>query len=194
MASSVSIANAAATRIGTASRITSLDDNRTVARALKSVWDLERQAVIRDGSWNFAARREALAAITGNDQIIYPWSYAYELPALALRLIEVLDQPIGAAFQLEGRTILADQAAPLYVRYSIDVPELAEWDALAADAFALRLAWRVGHKLAGSAFDRDACWAEYRDAIGKAKSVDAIENPRIEQEECEFINARSLGI
>lgn len=194
MASIVSIANAAATRIGTASRITSLDDNRTVARTLKSVWDLERQATLRDGCYNFSARRDALAAVAAPGRVIYPWAYGYELPAQALRLIEVLDQSIGPDYQLEGRRILSDQTGPLYVRYLIDVPELAEWDALAANAFALRLAWRCGHKIAGSSFDAQACWAEYREELGKSKSADAIENPRIEQEECDFINSRSFGI
>ena len=156
MASIVSVANAAATRIGTASRITSLDDNRTVARTLKSVWDIERQAAIRDGSWNFAAKRAQLAAVVDPALVIYPWTYGYELPALALRLIEVLDQKLGPDYQLEGRVILSNQTAPLNIRYSIDKPELAEWDALAAAAFALRLAFRCGHKIAGSAFDKQA--------------------------------------
>lgn len=190
MASTVSIANAAATRMGSASRITSLDDNRTVARTLKAVWDIERQAVLRDGSWNFAAKRAELAAETGTGRVVHPWLYAYPMPAAALRLIEVLDLPDPTSYQYEDGVILANASGPLRIRYSIDVTELAKWDALAADAFALRLAWRCGRKIAGSMFDREACWAEYREALGRGKTIDAIENPPIEQDDGDWISAR----
>ncbi len=93
-------------------------------------------------------------------------------------------------YQLEGRAVLCDSAGPLYVRIAIDVPELGLWDSLAAEAFALRLAWRCGRKIAGSAFDMQACWAEYREAISRAKGVDARENPSIEQDDGDWIRAR----
>jgi len=192
MASEVEIANLAAVRIGTASRITSLDDDRTVARALKAVWAAERQAAIRDGSWNFAAVRDALPALAAGAGVIWPYSMAYRLPGTCLRLIEVLGVA-RADYQLEAdKTIVCDAPAPLYVRYSIDVPEMAKWDAEAGAAFALRLAWRIGHKIAGSAFDAQACWAEYRAAIAGARSTDAMENPPIstETEDDSWILAR----
>lgn len=191
MASETEVANLAAVRIGTASRITSLNDDRVVARTLKAVWAAERQATIRDGSWNFAAARDALAVKLTGAQVLYPWTYGYELPAQCLRLIEVLDTARDA-YALEGRLILCNADAPLYVRYAIDVPEMAQWDAEAAAAFALRLAWRCGRKIAGSAFDRDACWEEYRVAIAGAKSTDAAENPPIstENEDDSWISAR----
>ena len=193
MATIVSIANAAATRIGTAARIVSLDDDRTVARTLKSVWDIERKAALRDGSWNFAARRAELAAETDSGRVLYPWTYAYPLPADCLRLIEVLDLNARADYQLEDKAVLCDSAGPLRVRYTIDVPELAKWDDLAASAFALRLAWRCGHKIAGSAFDKEACWRDYREVLGRARGVDALENPPIPLEDDSWIAARQGG-
>lgn len=194
MASETEIANLAAARIGTASRITSLDDNRTLARTLKAVWAIERQATLRDGSWNFSSKREALAALAAPGEVIYPWAYAYRMPAESLRLREVLDLAPGERYELaaDGR-ILIDRAGPLYVRFSIDVPEMAKWDASAAEAFALRLAWRIGRKIAGSMFDQQACWAEYRDALGRAGFVDASENPGVEQAESGWIEARMGG-
>lgn len=189
MASETDIANLAAVRIGTESRITSLADNKVLARALKVVWNTERQAVLRDGTYNFAARRADLAAEADLDRIIYPYSYAFELPAQALRLIEVLDLARND-YQLEGRLVLCDSAGPLRIRYAVDEPNLAAWDAVAVEAFALRLAWKVGRKIAGSAFDAQACWAEYREAITRAKGVDARENPSIAQDDGEWIEAR----
>ena len=90
MGSIVEVANLAAVRMGTAGRIMSLDDDRTVARTLKAVWDIERRATIRDGSWNFAARRAALASVVDPAAVIYPWTYGFQIPAECLRLLEVL--------------------------------------------------------------------------------------------------------
>lgn len=183
MAGEVAIANLAAVRMGTASRITSLDDDRTVPRTLKAVWDAQRQAVIRDGSWNFATRGLTLAEEVLEDGVPYPWDHAFRLPAEALRLLEVQNFASRDQFEVQGKLILCDSAGPLYVRVLVDVTNMADWDATAADAFALRLAWRCGHKIAGSGFDRNACWQEYRDAISSAKRVDAKEMAPIPTEE-----------
>lgn len=193
MGSIVEVANLVAVRIGAASRITSLDDDKTVARTLKAVWDIERGATIRDGSWNFAARRAALASVVDPAAVIYPWTYGFEMPAESLRLIEVLGYSRDD-YAREGDVILCDSAGPLYIRYAIDVPELAKWDAAAVQAFAIRLAWRCGRKIAGAAFDLEACWTEYRASIAAAKRVDAQENPPISTEdEVDSWEAARLG-
>jgi hypothetical protein len=189
MADYVTIANMASARIGETTRISSPDDDRTVARTIKAAWNIERQAAIRDGAWNFAAKRAQLAAVSDPSLVLYPWEYGFELPAKCLRLIEVLDCHRDA-YALEGQMILANTLGPLNIRYIEDVEEPALWDASFAHAFALRLAWRIGRRIAGSAFDQDLCWAEYRRALADAKRVDARENPPIEQEDSSWIAAR----
>jgi hypothetical protein len=191
MASETDIANLAAVKIGSETRITSLDDNRPLARTLSAVWDIERRATLRDGSFNFSARRGALAQIDIADKTtIYPYSAAFELPTDALRLIEVLNPEVRDSYQLEGRQILADTTGPLYARWIIDVEEPASWDDAFAEAFACRLAWRCGKKVIGGNFDSNGAWQEYQAAIGAAKGVDAKENPPIEQEESDWVLAR----
>lgn len=192
MADKTTIANMAAARIGEEMRITSLDDDRNVARTLKAAWDIERQASIRDGAWNFAVRRDDLAAVVDPALVVYPWKYGFELPASCMRLLEVLDAARDD-YALEGRIILANTAGPLYIRYLVDVQEPALWDASFTHAFALRLAWRCGRRLAGSAFDQDQCWAEYRKALSDARRVDARENPGFEQEESDWVSSRYFG-
>lgn len=189
MSDYVTIANMAAARIGTETRIASPDDDRFVARTFKAAWDIERQAAIRDGAWNFAARRGDLAAVADPGVVLYPWTYGFELPVDCLRLIEVLGG-CRDAYALEGRLILCDSAGPLYIRYSTDVPQESLWDAAFTHAFALRLAWRCGRRIAGSAFDQELCWSEYRQALSAARRVDARENPPIEQEDSSWIAAR----
>lgn len=192
MATEAQVANLAATRIGTEARVTSLLDDSVLARALNAVWAIERRATLRTGSFNFAVVRAELQALA-----VTPLSYryAYELPALTVRLLEVIG-PNGRAtgdYQLEGRQILADWGAPLPVRIIADVTEPALWDDAFAEAFACRLAWKVGRKIAGSNYSETAGEEEYKAATAAAKQVDAMENPAIEQDDGAWIEAR-LGV
>lgn len=189
MADDVTIANMAAARMGTEVRISSLDDDRTVARAIKAAWDIERRAALRDGSFNFSVKRDELAAVNDAGLVLHPWQYGFRVPADFLRLLEVMDCHRDA-YALEGGIICANTLGPLYVRYVADVEEPALWDAAFAHSFSLRLAWRLGHRIAGSTFDQQQCWAEYRRSLSEAKRVDALENPGIEQEESSWVTAR----
>ena len=194
MSSLNEVAQLAAVRMGSEVKITSLDDDRPTARALRAVWDIERRATIRDGSFNFSARRGPLAQIDVPDlALIWPYVAAYEMPAEALRLIELLNSDVRADYQLEGQQVLCNATAPLYARWSIDVPEPASWDDQFAEAFACRLAWKCGRRVIGSEFDTQAMWAEYQRAMGAAKAVDAKENPPIDQEESDWVLARFGG-
>ncbi len=191
MANYVQIANLAAVEIGTEARITDPNEDKVLARNVKAVWDLQRRAAIREGSWNFAARRAALPALA--EEVGYPFTYVYQLPADCLRLIEVLDASARTDYQLEGGKILCNISGPLYIRYAVDVADQAAFDEAFADAFAKRIAWTIGHKIAGSTFDKGAAERRYWAAIMAAKRVDAMENPPIEQEESSWIEARWGG-
>lgn len=182
----------AATRMGAAARISSPDDDRHVARTIRAVFDLQRRAAIRDGAWNFATRRAELAAEYDPDRVIWPWAYAFPMPAGYLRFLEVLEcAKDGYAY--EDGVVLADTAGPLRIRYLVDVPEPANWDEGFAESFALKIAIRCGRTVAGSAFDLDQCRDEYRASLSAAKRVDARENPGPAQGESSWIEARWGG-
>lgn len=190
MATKIQVYRLAATAVGASSNITSPDDDRPVAKAISAVWDLQRRKAIRDGSWNFAMTRDSLPALDAAPKHTY--AYAYQEPAGLVRLIEVYGLA-RSDYQRESKKILCNQAAPLDIRYLRDVTEPAEWDDDFAEAFALRIACKIGRKIAGSAFDREATWKDYQDAIDATKAVDAMENPPIEQEEADWITARWHG-
>lgn len=194
MATETDVANLAAVRIGSETRITSLDDNRPLARTLKAIWAMERRATLREGSFNFSARRGPLAQIAVADAAtIYPYLGAFEMPGDALRLIEVLNSEARSDYQLEGGQVLANSTGPLYARWIIDIVEPASWDDAFADAFAWRLAWNAGPKVYGGDFNVNAAWTAYREALGRSKGVDAKENPPIAQEESDWVLARLGG-
>lgn len=191
MATEVQVAQLAATLIGTEARITSLQDDKAAVRAMRDVWDLQRRETIREGAWNFAARRTGLSAEAGVAPAeLYPYAFRYPLPGDSLRLIEVLNRGYEDRYQLEDDKVLCDAAGPLYVRYSVDVTEPGKWDDQFASAFAHRIAWACGNKVAGSGFDRQGTWNAYQAVLGRAKTVDAIESPSIDQAESSWVEAR----
>lgn len=195
MASEADVANLTAARLGSPTRIVSLrDDDRKLARTLLDVWDIERRATIRDGSWNFAARRGILARLADVPAAeCYPYSAAFAFPPDALKLIELLDAHARDDYRFEGGRVLCNASGPLHARWAVDVPEAANWDDAFAEAFACRLAWKSGRSIVGEDFDTAGMWKEYQAAISGAKGVDARENPPIEQEESDWINARLRG-
>lgn len=184
------VARMALIRIGAKSSLVSLNDNRPASRVLKAAWDVQRQSTIREGSFNFSMARTTLPALA--EVPAHGFAFQYQVPPDFLRLIEVvgIDGEPSETYQLEGKCILTDAAAPISIRYLRDVPTLAEWDAAAREAFACRLAWKCGRRIAGSLYSQDHGEAEYLRAIAAAKGVDALENPPIEQMESAWIEAR----
>lgn len=195
MSSEAEIANLAALKMGASAVIVSLDDDRKVARTLKAVWAIERRKTLREGSFNFSTTRGTLAKLsTVSPAEIYPYSAAFAMPAAGLRLLEILNTELRGAYQLEKGRVLCNSEGPVYARWIEDVPEPANWDDAFAEAFACRLAWRCGREVQGADFDVATAWSVYREAISGGKRVDARENPPIEQEECDWINARFTGV
>lgn len=190
MSSYVAIANLAATTIGTAARLTTPGDDTTLGRAVASVWEIERQAALRDGAWNFAMRRANLPQLA--EAPVNGFSARFELPADCIRLIEIYELRRDE-WQVEARAINADTTGPLKIRYLADIAEPAEFDPLFAKAFALRIACAIGNRIAGSSFKEELNWEKYRQALAEARRVDAMENPPIQQAESSWIENRWLG-
>ena len=76
------------------------------------------------------------------------------------------------------------------LRYLVDVTNPSLWDDSFAEAFAARIAWAIGEKIAGSAYNVGDGWAFYQSLLSKSKSTDARENPPLAQEESDWITAR----
>lgn len=185
MASQVAIVNRALTKLGEA-RITSLSDDLKPAREASSLWDVVRDAELREHNWNFAISRTSLAALSTEPS--WGYEYEYQLPADCLRVIQVDEYYPGpslsdyrggseAEYQIEGRKILSDLTAPLKIRYISRIEDTSQWDALFVEAFACRLAAELAEPLTQSNTKRDMAWAEYARAIKAATKADAIENP-----------------
>lgn len=192
MTSYVTIANLAASKLGEDDQLRSPDDDTHLGRSVKAVFDPVRRAALRDHSWNFAMSRRELAA-SNTASVPYPWQSVFPLPFECLRLIEVLNFSTRSNYQLEGRSILANSAGPVYIRCIIDVAEPALWDDLFVEAFACRLAFQIGPRIVGSAFDKGTAWKVYQKALADAKRADALENPAVPNEASSWETSRYGG-
>lgn len=174
MASSeVSIANRALDALG-ASPITSLDDDTAIAGACKRNIPLARDYVLRSYPWNCATRRASLPALVTGPA--FGFSYTYQLPADCLRVIAMQDDVLyGQSWRVEGAQILTNVGAPLRLRYIAALTDVSQWDAMLAEAIALRLAANIAFTVTSSASMAQQMFQAAQLAHAEARRMDARE-------------------
>lgn len=185
MPSNVEIANMALTKLGETHVLGFTDDSKA-GRALNAHFDLIRDAELRRHLWNFAMTRASLPALAAAPE--FGFERQFQLPAECLRLVQIGETYIGVTsgrsryyaapgWQVEGRLILTDEAAPLYVRYIKQVSDPTQFDAVFVDALACRLAFELCETITQSNSRKASLRDEYDYAIMQAKAIDAMENP-----------------
>lgn len=186
MASDIEIANRAITKLG-GERISSFDDGTTESRAVKSMYDIARRALLRRALWNFAKKRKSLAAVV---VATTDWNYQYQynLPDDFIRLIQVNDysEPLGlnlartendAPYQLEGKRILTNYPAPLKIRYIGDVIDPTYFDSIFVEAFACQLAYECCETVTESSTKKESLARELKSLLVEAIRMNVVENP-----------------
>ena len=180
MASKVSIANRALTKLG-ADRVLLLSDDTQQARVMNSMFDDVRDAELRRFDWNFAIKRAALPALAAAPA--WGYQFQYPLPSDYLRLVQVGEIYVrsarkgAAAWAVESGMILTDQSAPLRIRYVHRTDNPGLYDPLFVEVLACKLALEACEPLTQSASKKQNAMEEYRFAINEAVRQDAIENP-----------------
>lgn len=190
MASVVEICNRALQKLGSG-QITSLTQNSVEARACNLAYDSTRRALLEDHTWNFAIGREALSA--DSSQPDWGRTNAFQLPADFLKLITDYPEDLTNCkdWQIEGRKILTDDSAPLYLRYIKDVVDPNQMTPLFREALSSRLAFELSEQLTQSNTKKDALKADYREVISRAKLSNAIQNQAQKPPEDEWVTIRN---
>jgi hypothetical protein len=190
MASNVEICNRALQKIG-AKRITSLtDDDSKNARACNVAFESCKLAELREHPWSFAVARAELAA--DSEEPDWGRANSFTLPADFVRLLPPYeeDNTNDLDWQIEGRKILTDDSAPLYIRYIKDVTDPNEMDALFREALACRIALEICEELTQSTQKLQNIDQLYKDCIRKAKRTNAIEAPAQQPPEDPWVTVR----
>ena len=194
MVDRVSVSNLVLSKLGDEDQLTDPDDDRKAARAIKAVWDIVRDVVLRAHLWNFAVRQASLTSADPAPTFIY--THSFPLPADFLRLDPSQMEPwsVRENYQLQGRRLLlASTPGPILIRYVARIEEVGDWDALFVEAFACRLAYQIADRITGDMNRKGECWRSYTLAMSEAKGVDGRENPPEPPVDSSWVTARYDG-
>ena len=191
MADRVAISNLALGRIGEPARLTDPYDDTKPGRAIRAVWDITRDTLLRQHPWNFAISRYALPA-AADVKPAFGFGYVFPLPPGFIRLVEVGDRWVFDRndYQLEAAGLVGQSAAAMMVRCVTRIEEVERWDPAFVDVFAWMLAEEVADGLTGDRSRKLDARAAAAEAISAAKRIDAIENPPEVPVEDDWIMAR----
>lgn len=168
MASSeVSICNSALLKIG-AERITALSDSNKRAIACNEQYSKCRDEVLEAHPWNFAIKRVELSQnATGP---AFGYTYAYDLPADCLRVLEMSDTDI--TYEIEAGTLITDEDTAK-IKYIAQTADTTLFSPTFSEALALRLASDLAYHLVQSSALQAALYKAYTEFLANAKTVDA---------------------
>lgn len=157
--------------------ITSIDDASSVARWFKRNFWSKAWALMRKHPWNFALAREIIP--TNADTPAFGWSYAYQIPSDALRIIpltkEGTDSGTPMPHKVEGDQILTDTPPPLGIRYIKRIDNAGLFDNSFAEALAASLAMSAAHFITGKASYADRMQQAFQNLMLEAQQVDSLE-------------------
>lgn len=175
--SQTEIVNAALARLGSLTRIVSIDDSGQTAAAAREHWRIELLELFADYPWNFAIVRAMLNEASPAPE--HGWAHAYALPADCLRwLPPSVEDECWFEGVREGDLILTDAEAPLAVRYlsSERVHDWRRWPAHFAQVMSARLAAAMAETVTSSqGVARDMAERAYA-VDRRAKRIDAMES------------------
>lgn len=158
MASKTTIANLALHRIGVSQLIANVETEQSQAAiSINAVWDLHRDAVLRDFAWPWATAYATLGLVAGTSTtyaVTNEWNYSYRYPSdclLARRIVTAAGRQTSTppTFRVgrdsTGRLIYTGEASAV-LEYTVKVTDPEEFDGL----FVSMLAWKLAATIAPS--------------------------------------------
>jgi len=184
MTTDVDIANKALYLIGD-TRIASLTENNKRAQVCSEFYENLRDAMLARYNWQFAIKRDAIAASVTAPA--FGFDLAYPVPADFLALIQANEFYAAPSLNdyrtsddrdwvVEGNQILTNWSSPLKIRYIKRVEDPNQWTALFIEAFAQALAIKIHRALAGKA-KLEELRVDYQDTMDMALMRNEIESP-----------------
>jgi hypothetical protein len=172
--------------------ISSIDDDRVVALWLKRNFAVQRDAALSMANWNFALRRQIIAADATPPP--FGWDFGFTLPASCVRLLPLThdgsDEGSPIAHVVEGGKVLTNMARPLKVRFVNRATNYDAYHPLFIDYLSARLARRMAHWLTGKSSYLEIANALMREAWEDAWRTDAIEGDTPRAADDDWIEAR----
>jgi len=167
----VDCCNSALQRVGAAS-ILSLSDNSPEARACAIAYNSNRRDELRKHRWNFSLTRVVLAPDATAPA--FDFTYQFTLPSDCIRVLRPATENLD--WQIEGRKILTNDSAVLYLRYIADIEDVTQWDPSFYNVVAGALALDICERLTQSNTKKQAMLAQYNEDVKIARRMNAFES------------------
>ena len=169
----VDVANGALIKLGVSTPIVSLDDATKEANLCKNRIEACKSALLRYHPWNFGIKRVTLANL--GTAPAFGYTYQAQLPSDFLRVVQVDNR--RTSYRIEGGKLLSDETA-IELRYVYDFgDDYGACDPLFIECLSLWLANDIALALTGDNSIKDRVAQELQHALGKARFVDATEEP-----------------
>jgi hypothetical protein len=166
----VDICNLALAMLGE-DRITSLEDESSVAELCSVNWAGARDFVLAARPWSFAIVRRSLAAAAEAPE----WgpSNAFPLPSSVLRVLSAGDGTYELEdWRVEGRQVVATFDGPVMVRCIERVEDPGQFSPGFEQALAAYLAYVIAVPLTENRSLKSELWSEYLNRMKEAAAVD----------------------
>lgn len=170
--SKVAICNRALQKLG-AERVESLTQDHPNARSMSAAYDPVRERLIRRHPWNFAIKRESIAA-DGNGPTWGDW-YRYSLPNDFLRLLRDDESGTRLDWKIEGEYILSRDQAPLEIRYLANITTPSTFDVTFREALACALALETCEEITQSTGKKQSIQQDFKEVMADAAKSNAWE-------------------
>lgn len=192
----IRIVNRAAIWLGTAQRISSLDDPAPLAEAARDTIDFCRDELLASHPWNFAIANRTTAQVPGADSDRY--ARAFERPADGLRFLPARpDQDWGGFDVIEqGPYLLTDAPPPLKTRWIVRVEDPSRWSPGFTHAMSAALAFEIFTVITGSDAMSQKLAGRLEAAIRDGKRQDGMASgnrARLTARLSSWLGARDMG-
>ncbi len=171
-------------------RIVSIDDNTVSGRACKANYDVERRAELEAHPWNFAIKRDSIAA----DSPAPSWGRqnSFTLPSDFLSILAPYPEFNfnSLDWQIENGAIYTNDSAPLQIRYIFDCDDPSAFSSLFARALGARIGMAICEELTQSNSKVQTAQTVYRAAISEARRLNAIQNVPVQTPDDTFLTVR----
>lgn len=134
-----------------------------------------RDELLRDCPWNFATRRDSLAA--DPTAPVYSWATAFAVPADLLYMVSTEN---NSAYRLEDNMILSNVENSLKITYVRRVEDPTEFDSSFAETLAVKLSYEGALNITADLALQDRLFRDYNLSLIRAKKADGQEDdPRV---------------
>lgn len=181
-----------------AGTVNDIESPTTATETLLNRWyDQSRRKILREHPWNFAIKRQVLAA--ESTVPAFGWSKAFPVPTDFIRILQVEgdDGQIfpSSQYQVENvngvRCILLDtEASELRLVYVYDITDVTRFDPMFIDLLAYEIALSVAFKVTESNTNIDRIGQLHKMRGALARAIDGQERPPTRRETSRNLNAR----